>query len=85
MMFCELIAVVAANAALIVRALGGVHLAGGIVRRFPDFIARSGFRRRFESHPFAGPYLERVPTSIITTPQPGLPGAYHLLHDDRCL
>jgi glucokinase len=82
-LFCELLAVTAANAALTTGATGGVFLAGGILTRFPDFLARSGFRERFTRHPDVGHYLERIGTALITTPQPGLLGAFHLLLDER--
>lgn len=80
-MFCELLATVAANAALTTGATGGVFLAGGIVKRFPEFLASSGFRERFVWHPHAGRYLEQVATLIVTAPEPGLIGAAHTLAD----
>lgn len=80
-MFCELLATVAANAALTTGATGGVYLAGGIVKRFPEFLAQSGFRDRFTWHPHAGTYLEQIATVIITAPEPGLTGALHVLAD----
>ena len=80
-MFCELLATVAANAALTTGATGGVFLAGGIVKRFPEFLARSGFRERFTWHPHAGSYLARISTVIVTAPEPGLVGAVHVLAD----
>ena len=82
-MFCELLATVAANAALTTGATGGVFLAGGIVKRFPDFLASSGFRERFTWHPHAGRYLEQIATVIVTAPEPGLLGAVHLLADHK--
>ena len=80
-MFCELLGTVAANAALTTGATGGVFLAGGIVKRFPQFLAESGFRKRFVWHPQAGSYLEQVATVIVTAPEPGLLGAAHVLAD----
>jgi glucokinase len=80
-MFCELLATIAANAALTTGATGGVFLAGGIVKRFPEFLAESGFRERFVWHPQAGRYLEQVATVIVTVPEPGLLGAAHVLAD----
>ena len=41
-MFCELLATVAANVALTTGATGGVFLTGGIVKRFPEFLAARG-------------------------------------------
>jgi glucokinase len=81
-MFCRLLAVTAANAALTVSAVGGVFLAGGILRRFPRFVERGEFRARFEAHPQAARYLRDIATAIVMTPEPGLIGAMHLLADD---
>jgi len=80
-MFCELLATVAANVVLTTGATGGVFLAGGIVKRFPEFLAQSGFRERFTWHPHAGPYLAQISTVIVTAPEPGLTGALHILAD----
>lgn len=80
-MFCRLLATTAANAALTTGAGGGVFLAGGIIRRFPDFVVQSSFRERFTSHAHAGRHLEQIPTAIVTAPEPGLVGAMHLLAD----
>ena len=82
-LFCQILGAAAANAALTTGATGGVFLAGGIVRRFPDFLARSGFRERFETHPDVGPYLEGIGTAVVVAPEPGLLGAFHLLLDER--
>jgi glucokinase len=79
--FCRLLATAAANAALTFGALGGVYIGGGIVRRFPQFLHSSGFRERFETHPYARSYLSSIATALITVEQPGLFGAYRLLRD----
>jgi glucokinase len=81
-MFCRLLGVVASNAALTTGAVGGVYLAGGIVRRFPDFLAQSDFRERFSSHPHRGRYLAEIATCIVAAPQPGLMGALQFLLDE---
>ena len=82
-LFCQILGATAANAALTTGATGGVFLAGGIVRRFPDFLARSGFRERFVRHPDLGHYLERIGTAVVVAPEPGLLGAFHLLLDEH--
>jgi len=82
-MFCELLATVAANVALTTGATGGVFLAGGIVKRFPEFLAASRFRERFTWHPHAGNYLAQIATVIVSAPEPGLIGALHLLADHQ--
>jgi glucokinase len=81
-MFCALLGSVAANAALTAGADGGVFLGGGILKRFPDFLKQSSFRERFTSHPQAGEYLASIGTALITSREPGLVGAMHLLIDD---
>jgi glucokinase len=82
-LFCQILGATAANAVLTTGARGGVFLAGGIVRRFPDFLARSGFRERFVTHPDLGHYLERIGTAVVVAPEPGLLGALHLLLDEH--
>ena len=82
-LFCRILGATAADAALTTGATGGVFVAGGIVRRFPDFLARSGFRERFVTHPDLGRYLERIGTAVVVAPEPGLLGALHLLLDER--
>jgi glucokinase len=81
-LFCQILGAIAANAALTTGATGGVFLAGGIVRRFPDFLARSGFRQRFVTHPDLGDYLKRIATAVVVAPEPGLLGALQLLLDE---
>ena len=82
-LFCRILGATAANAALTTGATGGVFLAGGIVRRFPDFLAHSGFRERFETHPDLGHYLQRIGTAVVVAPEPGLLGAFHLLLEEH--
>jgi glucokinase len=67
-MFCAMLGTVAGNLALTFRARGGVHIAGGIVPRFADALARSEFRARFEAKGRYRAYLEAIPTSIIMRP-----------------
>jgi len=64
-MFCSFLGTVAGNLALTFCARGGVYIAGGIAPRFPDFLARSAFRTRFESKGRYESYLRPIPTSII--------------------
>lgn len=64
-MFCSFLGTVAGNLALTFCAQGGVYIAGGIVPRFPDFLARSAFRTRFESKGRYESYLQRIPTNIV--------------------
>jgi glucokinase len=67
-MFCAMLGTVAGNLALTFRARGGVFIAGGIVPRFADTLARSQFRARFEAKGRYRAYLEAIPTGIIMRP-----------------
>ena len=67
-MFCAMLGTVAGNLALTFCARGGVFIAGGIVPRFVDDVARSKFRERFEAKGRFRPYLEGIPTNIILRP-----------------
>jgi len=64
-MFCALLGSIAGNLAVTFCARGGVYIAGGIVPRFPDFVAASAFRQRFESKGRFQYYLRDIPTRII--------------------
>lgn len=73
--FCELLGRAASNAALTTGAQGGVYIAGGIIPRFPEFFARSNFRKSFEINNKMLNYLKAIPTSLIIHNSPGLTGA----------
>jgi glucokinase len=66
--FCRLLGCFAGNVALTFGATGGVFLGGGILPRFPDFLAASGFRARFEEKGRFTDYLAAIPTALITRP-----------------
>lgn len=66
--FCLLLGTFAGNVALSFGARGGVYLGGGILPRFPDFLAASGFRTRFEDKGRFRDYLASIPTWLITRP-----------------
>lgn len=72
--FCLLLGSFAGNVALGYGAQGGVFLAGGILPRFPDFLAASGFRARFEAKGRFRDYLAAIPTSLITRPHAAFVG-----------
>ncbi len=77
--FCAMLGTVAGNLALSLGAQGGVYIAGGIVPRFVDYFAASGFRGRFEAKGrFAG-YLEQIPSFVIVHPNPAFLGLAALL------
>jgi glucokinase len=67
-LFCGMLGTIAGNIALMFCARGGVFIAGGIVPRMTDFLARSEFRARFENKGRFRSYLQSVPTSVIIHP-----------------
>lgn len=73
-MFCALLGTVCGNLALTFGARGGVYIAGGIVPRFIDYLAGSGFRSRFESKGRFESYLQNIPTQIIVRPDASFVG-----------
>jgi len=76
--FCAFLGSVAGNAALTFGAMGGVYIAGGIPARFPDFLAASSFRARFEAKGRMRHYVEAIPTALITHPRPAFLGLARL-------
>jgi len=73
-MFCAFLGSVAGNLAATFCARGGVYIGGGIVPRFPNFLAASDFRRRFESKGRFFDYLREIPTNIIVKPDASFVG-----------
>ena len=73
--FCQLLGRAASNAALTTGAQGGVYIAGGIIPRFPEFFAQSGFRAAFEVNDKMSQYLAAIPTHLVLHDNPGLTGA----------
>jgi glucokinase len=67
-MFCAWLGAVAGNLALTFCARGGVYIAGGISPRFPDYLARSDFRRQFEAKGRYDAYLRPIPVSVVLKP-----------------
>ncbi len=72
--FCSLLGSFAGNMALCYGAQGGVYLGGGILPRFPEFLATSKFRERFESKGRLSDYLSRIPTWLIIRPDAAFAG-----------
>jgi len=64
-MFCAMLGGFAGNLALTVAAKGGIFVAGGILRRTPDYFAASGFRARFEDKGRFHGYLATIPTYLV--------------------
>jgi glucokinase len=74
-MFFEILGQVAGNLVMTLGAYDGIYLAGGILKRYPDLLKASNFRSGFESKGRHRSLMEKVPTSLILHPQPGLLGA----------
>lgn len=81
--FCSMLGTVAGNLALTLGALGGLHLAGGILRRFPDAVQNSSFRTRFEGKGRLQRYLQQIPTFLILHDSPALIGLANWPDPDR--
>lgn len=73
--FCVFLGRVAGNAVLTVGGRGGVYIAGGIVPRFAEFFASSGFSQAFEAKGLMRDYFDEVPVWLVTAEYPGLNGA----------
>jgi glucokinase len=78
-MFCAMLGSVAGNLALTLGARGGVFVAGGIAPKLGASFIESPFRERFEAKGRLRPYLEAIPTYVVTRPLPALLGAAKLL------
>ncbi len=72
--FCAMLGTIAGNLALTFGAEGGVHIAGGMVPRFVEFLAASEFRERFEAKGRFTAYLAGIPVRIIVHPEPAFLG-----------
>jgi len=73
--FCALLGGFAGSVALTLGARGGVYIGGGIVPRLGERFFQSRFRERFEAKGRFRPYLEAVPTVLITDTLAALSGA----------
>jgi glucokinase len=74
-LFFEILGQEAGNLALTLGATDGIYLAGGIARRYPEFLKNSRFRSGFEGKGRYRSLMERIPTQLILHDQPGLLGA----------
>jgi glucokinase len=73
--FCAMLGCFAGNVALTLGARGGVFIGGGIVPRLGERFFASEFRERFEAKGRLRPYLESIPTALITDTLAALTGA----------
>lgn len=74
-LFCALLGGFAGNLALTVGARGGLFIGGGIVPRLGERFFASRFRERFEAKGRFRPYLQAIPTWLITDTLAALAGA----------
>jgi len=72
--FCAMLGTVAGDLALTLGATGGIYIAGGILLRFKEAFAASGFRDRFESKGRFKSLLAGIPTRLILEESPALLG-----------
>ncbi|GAB5453183.1 MAG: glucokinase [Halioglobus sp.] len=75
--FCALLGSACGDYVLTTGSYGGLFLAGGIVPRISDFLAKSEFLQRFSSKGKMKSVLSEVPVHLITCPTLGLLGAAH--------
>lgn len=73
--FFEILGQFAGDLALSLNARDGVFIAGGIAGRYPGLLASGRFRSGFENKGRQRSLMRRIPTPLITHPQPGLLGA----------
>jgi glucokinase len=73
--FCALLGSFAGNVALVLGARGGVYIGGGIVPRLGERFFASDFRQRFDAKGRFQPYLQAIPTALITDTLVALAGA----------
>ncbi len=73
-LFCVHLGRLAGNLALAFMARGGVYLAGGIAARIAPFIAESGFRAAFIDKAPHQALMDKMPTFVVTHPEPALAG-----------
>jgi glucokinase len=77
--FCALLGSFAGSVALVLGARGGVYIGGGIVPRLGERFFASAFRERFEAKGRFKPYLQAVPTVLITDTLAALSGTARAL------
>lgn len=80
-LFSSFLGNVAGNLALTLGARGGVYVGGGIVPRLGAAFDAVLFRQRFEEKGRFEPYLQAIPTWVITAATPALLGASRALDD----
>ena len=79
--FCCMLGTVASDLALTLGATGGIYVTGGILPRFKEAFAASGFRERFESKGRFSSLLVKIPTRLILEDSPALLGLANMALD----
>ena len=79
--FCESMGAAAGNLALTLGAKGGIYIAGGVIPRFSEFFASSGFRNKFEDKGRFVSYLQPIPVYLVMHNNLGLLGAAKKLQE----
>ena len=74
-LFFEVLGQIAGDLAISLSTPDGAYIAGGIAKRYPQLLADSRFRSGFDNKGRHRPLMERIPTRLITHPEPGLLGA----------
>lgn len=72
--FARALGRVAGDFALATLARGGVYLTGGITPRIKGFLTDGGFREAFEAKAPHEALMKKIPTFIVTHPDPALEG-----------
>ena len=73
--FAAILGSVCGDLALSFGARGGVFVSGGIAPRMADRLGAGAFRARFEDKGRLSPYVQQIPTSLVTHPYPAIIGA----------
>ena len=73
-LFCSYLGRFAGDMAMFTMAKGGVYLAGGIAPRIAPLLKTSTFRAAFDAKAPHDDLLGKIPTSIVTHPNPALHG-----------
>lgn len=80
-LFLSLLGRFAGDLALIFNATGGVYFGSGILPRIVDRIDRSGLRQAFERKAPFEAVMARIPTFVLTRPEPAIAGLTSIARD----
>jgi glucokinase len=78
-LFIRLLGRFAGGLALTFKATGGVYIAGGVAAALSTLLDDQQFRAAFETHPPHQALLAKIPTCLVTCPEPGLIGCAMLV------